>query len=145
MGWALRGSSSGNDLKYTAGRAGDDHYIQTDSGGDRDSFGGRQAQRLIVYCLLALMDPTTTITVETDGARTATIVELCDTAAHTVARYQIEETTGAACWSVPGYLGQSNPKLVDSAFTGYALMGLELWHLVHSGASYADYYPIGSW
>lgn len=145
-GWGGRGSATGNNNKYNAGRSGDKHYVEIGSGGVRDQLNGRHGQRLIVMCLLALLDPTATVTIENDGSgnavRTANIVTLCDQTAQTLANHIPEPTSQAARWSTSRWLGGSNPKLVDSAFTGYNLMAMELYLLVKSGASYATYYPI---
>jgi hypothetical protein len=146
--WGLRSAAVGNNTKYTSGRAGDDHYFSLTSG-VRDSMTGRSAQRLGVLCLAALLDPTYSVPIETDGAgtvlRSVNIVTACDDMAQSLALYGRDPTTDAMRFSSTGFLGGSGPWTLDSAFTGYWMWASELWHLVHAGASYLDYYPVGNW
>jgi hypothetical protein len=150
-GWLLNAGATGNTTEYTAGRAGDDHYLSIAAGGTRDSIDGRAAQRLIVLCLTSLLDPAWDIPVEQNGTttlRTIPLREEIDAIARVLALYVTEPTTKGQRLGTFGWLGQAStlpPWVVDSAFTGYWMMAVELWHLVNSGANYAAYYPIGSW
>jgi hypothetical protein len=149
-GWMLRSGAVGNTLEYDAARVGEDHYIGLASGGVRDAMSGRAAQRLIVLCLAALFDRNYVVPLEMDGEtvlRSAPIVTLCDELAATLAAYGPEPTTKAMRFAVGanyGVASASNPQIVDSAFTGYWMMALELWHLVRNGANVDNYYPIAN-
>jgi hypothetical protein len=85
-----------------------------------------------------------------DGAtvlRSAPIVTLCDETAATLAAYGPEPTTKAMRFAVGANYGvatAANPQVVDSAFTGYWMMALELWYLVRANANVDDYYPIAN-
>jgi hypothetical protein len=148
-GWMARAGATGNNYLFSSGRAGDDHYINLTGGGARDHLSGRGAQRLVVLCLAALLDPDYDVPVELTGGsavvRSVTLREAIDDTARALALYGTEATTKARKFSDIGLMGAASPKTVDSAFTGYWMMAVELWHLVNTGASYADYYPIGQW
>lgn len=137
--------------RFTSGRTGDDHFLET-KGGYRDAMTGRSAQRMAAIALSALMDPTYVVPIELSGGvtvvREVLITTALDDLARSIATYGIEPTTKAQRADTPYWLGVSSntdPSVVDSAFTGYWMFATELWQLVHAGASYATYYPIGTW
>ena len=151
-GWqtpALRGTY----YRFTSGRSGDDHFIETKTGGFRDSLTVRAPQRAAVLAIAALIDPTYVIPVELSGGssvvRQVLITTALDDSVRTLANYQIEPTTQANRYGVPGWNGVStnvDSQRVDAPATGYWMYLIELWHLVHAGASYASYYsPLGTW
>jgi len=160
-GWAIR-AQAGDKNRYASPRtipsnngfSSDLHYIYIVNGGARDGLTGRAPQRLIVLCLLALIDPTYQIPLELapDGVtvlRSMSVREAVDAWAATLNAYLPEPNiTNGIRFMAPMYLGTTGSHrtdVVDSAFTGYWMMAAELWHLVNSGADYTDYYPIGLW
>lgn len=149
-GWLPR-AAGGTYYRYTNGRTGDDHFLESRTG-YRDSMNGRAPQRMIVVALTALLDPTFMVPVEMLGGSTivreVAVTTAVDELGMTAALYLPEPTTLAHRFAVAGWLGKSSsfdPQTVDSAFTGYWMMFVELWYLVRAGASYSTYYPIGSW
>jgi hypothetical protein len=107
---------------------------------------------MAVVALAALLDPTALIPLELTGGSTVVrevlITTALDDMGMTMAAYLPEPTTKAIRFAVAGKMGETtsfDPQRIDSAYTGYWMYALELWHLVRSGANYADYYPIGSW
>jgi len=159
-GWALR-AGAGDKFQYASprtiasnnGYSTDLHYIWISDSAARDGLSGRGAQRLIVLCLLALLDPTYDVPTElnVDGTvkRSVNIVTACNQWAETMAEHLPEPTiTNCVRFMAPMHLGVtgSHPtNVIDAAFTGYWAMAVELWHLVNNGADIADYYPIGLW
>jgi hypothetical protein len=159
-GWMTR-AAVGDTLKYAtprtvasqAGFSSDLHYINIAHSSARDGMSGRAAQRLACLCLHALIEPTYAIPLEldTDGTtilRSIPIRDAIDDLADTFNTYLTEPLeTNCVRFMAPKYGGTtgSHPTdVVDSAFSGYWMMAVELWHLVNSGASYMDYYPIGA-
>jgi hypothetical protein len=149
QGWMLRANDNGNTFNWTSGRTGDDHFL-TLTGATWDGLSGRAAQRLIVLCLSQLVAGSYAIPVEQNGQTTLRSIDQrseIDALALALALYCIEPTTKAQRMSASGWLrkGGFSPLMVDSAFTGYWMMAVELWHLVNAGENYASYYPIGTW
>lgn len=158
-GWVLR-AAAGDRLSYenprvlasNNGYSTDLHYVTISSGAARDQMSGRAPQRLIVLCLLALMDPTYNVPIElnpdTTVKRSVNIVTACNQWAETMAAHLPEPTTNCNRYMAQMHLGTTGSQpsnVIDSAFTGYWAMASELWHVVNAGANYADYYPIGLW
>lgn len=146
-GWNTRAGISGNTTRYAASRdlgtvpsnngySTDLHWFRVDSTGSLDHLSGRAAQRAIALAFVALLDPTYTIPVEMSGAsvlRSVNVVTALNDQVRTLALYGHEPTTNAQRFAVAGYFGKSttyDPQIVDSAFTGYWMMAIELWHLV---------------
>lgn len=153
-GWVPR-AAGGTTYNFTNGRAGDDHFL-TVSSGYRDSLNGRAGQRMIVIALTALLDPAYLVPIELTGGTTVVrevnIVTAFDAMALTLAQYLPEPTIKAIRYAVVGKMGETSsfdPQRVDSAYTGYWMMALELWHLVkllqQGRFVTSDYYPIGLW
>jgi hypothetical protein len=148
-GWLPR-AAGGTQYRFNAARAGDDHYLEVQSG-YRDSLNGRAAQRMIVVALTAMMDPTYRVPIEMTGGTTVVrdvlITDAVDALARTIAVYGPEPMTKAQRYAVAGWMGEGSsfdPQRADSAMTGYWLMASELWHLVRGGVSYSTLYPIGT-
>lgn len=136
-GWAGRSEATGNVWRYSAGRATDKHYLQFAAGGtgSRDMAGGRIAQRAAILAFTALLDPTTSIPIEMAGAsvlRSVDILTALDDTMRVLALYGMEPTTQAQRFGMSMFYGGSGSQIVDSAFTGYWMMAVELWHLVQA-------------
>jgi hypothetical protein len=79
--------------------------------------------------------------------RSVPITTALDAWMQTTALYATEPTTKGQRFTTAGYFGKSStydPQVIDSAFTGYWMMALELWFLVQhriaGNVTPAEYY-----
>jgi hypothetical protein len=157
-GWHGRPNAPGNTVQYASPRtvasnngfSSDLHFFDTNSGGARDHLNGRGAHRACALAIAALLDPSYALPVEMNGAtvlRSVPIQTALNNDMRTMANYLLEPTTKMNRLAVAGYFGKTttyDPQIVDSAYTGYWMMAVELWYLVQARVAGtinpADYY-----